>query len=447
MTRSLPLVLTTLALLAAACSTPAHRSTLTSRRVAPTAEVGEPTAADPDARTPVQPVAPEVLAGLDLETALADARARHPELAAARAAIDAAVARAGGAGLLPNPELVARMEVAPISDGSTTGNAEYVFGLTQSLPLGDRLADARSLAEAQRIQATHELAVRGSEVEREVRGAFGTALYAQRVTGLRRELLDTSRRELEVAESRRAAGELLAADLARPRHRVALDGIELDHSEHLAEQARAALGMSLGGGVRVDSLSGDLERALELPALNELLARIDASPALLAAEASGAVARARLELSTELRTPDVRLDLFYRRQNATERDTFDFGLAVPLRAYDSGRAQVLEDEARAVHAAALAASTRLELEAALRDAHARARHALRSVALLAEELLPEAQRLAGTMERRHAAGDVALVELLAARRAVTELRLDHVASLHEALVAWADLAAFLEASA
>lgn len=447
MTRSFLLVLTIPFWLAVACSAPSHRSTLVSR---PPAEGASNLAQEsPGARLHASADDPdrEVLAELDLETALAEARAQHPGLAAARAAVDAAVARANGAGRLPNPELVAGMEVAPLNSGSTTGDAEYVLGLSQAFPLGDRLESARSFADAQRIQATHELAAREREIERGVRGAFGTALYAQRVALLRQELLETSRRRLEVAESRRAAGELLRGDLIRVRQQRALDQIELEHSADLAEQAHVALANALGNRASVGSVSGDLEAALELPALDELLARLDSSPALLAVEASNDVARARLELSTELRTPDVRLGLFYRRQDATGTDTFDFGLAIPLRVYDSGRARVLEDQARVARAAALADSSRLELEAALRDAHARARHALRSVALLADELLPEAERRADAMQRRHVAGDVALAELLEARRALVELRLTQVASMHDALTAWADLAAFLEASA
>ncbi|HLF93760.1 MAG TPA: hypothetical protein VJB14_09860, partial [Planctomycetota bacterium] len=78
------------------------------------------------------------LADLTLDGALAIAERTHPDLAAARARVEAAEGRVTQAGLLPNPELVARMESAPFK-GGTTDQAEYPVGLSQRLALGGRL--------------------------------------------------------------------------------------------------------------------------------------------------------------------------------------------------------------------------------------------------------------------------------------------------------------------
>src|SRR5688500_16896648 len=64
------------------------------------------------------------LANLTMEQAIEIALRVHPHLAEAGANLEAARARAAGAGRLPNPDAVARMESAPISSG-TMSQAEY----------------------------------------------------------------------------------------------------------------------------------------------------------------------------------------------------------------------------------------------------------------------------------------------------------------------------------
>ena len=75
----------------------------------------------------------------------------HPDLAAAQAQVESAEGRALQAGLFPNPELVSRIEAAPVT-GRIASRAEYVVGISQPAPLGQRLSSPavlkRSIATA-----------------------------------------------------------------------------------------------------------------------------------------------------------------------------------------------------------------------------------------------------------------------------------------------------------
>ena len=72
--------------------------------------------------------------GLTLDQALEMAESLQPELAEAKAMVEAAEGRAKQAGLFPNPEAVARMESARFRD--PTGQAEIPVGISQAVPLG-----------------------------------------------------------------------------------------------------------------------------------------------------------------------------------------------------------------------------------------------------------------------------------------------------------------------
>jgi cobalt-zinc-cadmium efflux system outer membrane protein len=378
-----------------------------------------------------------------LDQALAHGRERHPDVALAQARLAAAAARVAGAGLLPNPEAIVRMESAPLDEGSTTGDAEYLLGISQPLPLGERRAAERALAAYQRDRAVSDLAVVVRDVEQRVRGAYGTALYGRQVSDARRELLALSTRQLELARSRVAAGDMVASELTTLELREVDDRFELERALDLETRALRSLQSAMASDAPVASVDGELLAVFDLPALTELIDQLDRDPALLAAQAQGDVARARSELAEELRVPDVRLDLLYRRMDASDVDAFDVGLAIPLRLFDDGRSRVRESQALVSVAEAAERATRLELEGSVRNAHLRASRALAQVAVLEAELLPRARRQLELMEARHAAGDIGLDGVLTARRGWQDVRLTRLQALDETMVAWVELSAFL----
>jgi outer membrane protein TolC len=398
---------------------------------------GEPAGAAPSADVHLE------ARDVTLDQALAHAREHHPDVALGEARLAAAGARVDGAGLLPNPEAIVRMESAPLDQGSTTGDAEYLLGISQSLPLGERRAAERALAAYERERAASDLAVVLRDVEQRVRGAYGTALYGGQVTDARRELLALSSRQLELARSRVAAGDLVASELTTLELREVDDRFELERSLDLETRALRALRSSMASDAPVASVDGELLAVFDLPALTELIDQLDRDPALMAAQAEGDVARARSELAEELRVPDVRLDLLYRRMDESEVDAFDVGLAIPLRLFDDGRSRVRESQAHVSVAEAAERATRLALEGSVRDAHLRASRALAQVAVLEDELLPRARRQLELMEARHAAGDIGLDQVLSARRGWQDVRLTRLQALDETMVAWVELSAFL----
>ncbi len=380
---------------------------------------------------------------LTLEAAMATALEQHPRLASSRAELEAAAARTEGAERYPNPEAIVRTENAPLGDHSFTGNADYLLGLSQPIPLGDRLEAARTVAERERDRAEAEHGAAARDIRRAVRGAFATALYAQQATQLRGDLLDVSQRQVELIEARVEAGDAVPAELARVGLAQVGDLSEFRRVETLAEQALLALSVAIGDGAPIDSVSGDLTTAVDLPSLEQLLSALDANPELVAARADTQLARARLELEQELLVPDVRFDLLYRRIESEDENSIDVGVSFPVKLFDDGRPRVREQRARVSRAEALARERRVQLQGAARDAHARARLALDHWRQLEQEVLPRSEHLYRLVQARHAAGDATLGDELEARRLWVESRLDALQTLHTALIAWADLSAFL----
>ena len=396
----------------------------------------------PSVRVPETPP-PGPAKEMTLEQALALAEKLHPELAVARARIEAAEGRAVQAGLYPNPELVARMEVAPIH-GGTADQAEYVVGLSQRVPVGGRLGAAVRVEELERGRLLKELEAMRIGIRSRVHGAFAAALYMEEAARLQAAALRIAEGGVAVTRARHAAGDALPEDVARVEMEELRVRLERDRALSLREATFVALAATLGDpGLRIGSVAGAIEGALEIPALESLLAALGQNPLVEAAEAGVAVERAREELARAQRIPDVNLDLFYRRQEASRTDAFDAGISVAIPLFDRNQGRIREARAETAAAEARVRATRNDLERQVRESHLRLARAMSHARLLKDEVLPRADTVLRGTETRYGGGDLGLAEVLAVRREHGAARLSYLESLREVMEAWAVLRAFL----
>ena len=413
-----------------------ERQAASTSAAAPTATaVPEPQLAEPTRETE--------LADLTLEGALVLALETHPDLEVTRAALAAASVRERASGRLANPSLVTGFENAPFA-GDTFENAEFLLGVSQSIPLSSRRSREKELAEQVRLGAAHAAGARLLELRRDVTSAFATALYAQLVEGLFANLVDANSQGYAVLQARFEAGDVIAQDLAQAELALAQAERDQQRSLSLARRAFAELAIALGDpGCEIQSVSGELSSSFELPAIAAFAQRLDEQPQLLAAQSSILAAETRVELARAARIPDLRLDLLYRRQGATDTDAFDLLVGAPLPLFRSGRPEV--EEARHLLARARAAerSTRNTAEAQMRLAHLTISRALAELRFQEQEVLPRAAALLEVARTRYELGDTSLLEALFARQQWLEVQLDVLQTQRDVMQAWAVLAPYL----
>jgi outer membrane protein, heavy metal efflux system len=384
-----------------------------------------------------RPTTQSSMASFTLEQALEHSRA-HPDLAAARARVEAATGRVQQAGLLPNPELVGRIESAPID---STGDAEYLAGISQGIPLGGRLSAATGLEKLDRERLNREAQVREIEVARAVRGAFATALYAQEVVQTHSDLVQAAADAVAIAQARVDAGDAVREELARAQMEHARVRLEFTKAQSIRQQAMLALMAAIGDpSIGVDSVAGDLATALEIPTLEDLSDRLAQSPFMTALAADVAVERARLDLARAERVPDINLDLLYRRLGETDQNAFDAGFRIAVPVFDRSRGRLREARADAVAAESRATSAAYAMQVQLRNAHARLTQSIATAKALREEILPRAEQLVAAVQARYRAGDTSLSEVLLVQRDRAAQKLLYLETLRDVLSAWAELA-------
>lgn len=393
-------------------------------------------AASSDANPPNRP-----RENLSLVQALAMAEHLQPELAVAKAMVDAAEGRARQAGVLPNPELIAGAEQIPLREGGAS-EKEYIAGIAQTIPVGGRLSKAREAEQLARTGQERALEAKARDIRRRIQSAFATALYQAKAREAETQVLGNAETLLATTRARVEAGDLLREDLARAEMEVARAKVGAQRASSLHQQALVGLASAIGDpGLEVKSLVGDLEAAFEIPALESIVASLDSHPQNAQAQAEARASSARLDAARAERIPDVRVEVLYHRLEASHQDTVDLGLSIPLPIFNRNQGRIREARAEAAAAEARARMTRNELTARGREAHVQLSAALANSRTMKDEVLPRADFVLKAAEARYAAGDIGLAELLPVRRELASVQLGYLESLRDVMHAWAELKA------
>lgn len=362
-------------------------------------------------------------AGATLETALARALDRHPQLHARDAAIDASRARAVRAGAWPSPMIEAGIVNVP-----TNGRFDEdpmtmkMVGVVQRVPVFGANRIARRAAE----QAVHAGTEERAALRREIMGAVWDAWAEAHGAAERRRIAeghgDEMRRMIAAARARYESGRGRLDDVLRSGAEAArvLADVETFRAEEAVARARLAA---------LTDLPAD-SAALEAPPSPETLtelatwrAALEDHPRLAAWSANERRWQLSARAARRMAWPDLELRASYGFREplaaghgvaGVQKDMYSAmaGVMLPLFAGSRELAEGREMDAMAREAAAERAATALELERALATAHARAVASASTTRLVVETILPAQRRTLQAAWSAYEAGTADLLRVL-----------------------------------
>jgi cobalt-zinc-cadmium efflux system outer membrane protein len=366
-------------------------------------------------------------APLDFGEAARRTLAAHPDTRRLAAELEAARARATGAGLAPAFEAGVELENFA-GTGSTEGldAAELTLSLASVIERGGKRAARVAAAERsvdlltvdQRIRALDRLADTGRR--------FVALAVAQERVAVSRAALDQAnttlaliRPRVEAARSPRT--ELLNAEIERSR-------AETELGATLREQVslQAALAAQWGAPHERPTVTLAL---LDLPAparSDELAAALQATPDLERYASERRLAEARLELARAQATSDWRWEVGVRRLEQADDTALVAGFSVPFGQSRRAEPDLREQRAEFARVEASAAARRIELEQVLVTEVERL-HALRErVQAISQQQLPRAREARELTERGYRIGRFPYRELALASEQVLALEFDRI---------------------
>jgi outer membrane protein, heavy metal efflux system len=369
---------------------------------------------------------------LTLPDALGLAERNNATLQAAAARQDGAVAAGVTARQYPNPEL--ELHAGPIRPRGVGGPDGNAFGFTLAQPLD--YANVRE-ARARVADSSVDAAEAGVRTVRrllyaKVKLSFFQILQRQEQARLADEELTVLQQIRDRVNLRVQLGEAPRLDLIRADTELLTARRNRDSARLRTEQARGALAALLGlsGGQRIE-VEGTLPRLANVPPLAYIRDRaLKTNPDLTQIEAEQRRARARLDLETRLRTPQVTL----RAGHDTEPDQtrWRLGLSVPLPLFNQRQGQIREALAETSLADAQFESRRQLLLGELDLAFNGFALARQQVDAFEGGLLKQAEQTLRVAEAAYRFGERGIFEFLDAQRTLRLVRQDYINALYEA---------------
>ncbi|HET8656619.1 MAG TPA: TolC family protein [Longimicrobiaceae bacterium] len=397
-------------------------------------------AVPPQARATPPDTAPG--APLSRSEAVALALDHNPQLSAAREQVAEARAGVVQAVAIPDPTLGATLdeESGVFAPGAEATRA-LALGLT--IPSPSRLVLRGRVARGDLHATQFGYTALRQQIAAQTVQSYDALLVARRhardLDSARVVAQDFVRR----TRARYQAGTAAKLDVVK----ATVDASQVENDRIAAERdianARADLNRLLGRtpGAAVEP-TDTLAVPPPLPGLAELGERARAArPELAAMRAERAGAHSATSLARQYWVPD--LDLALTRTTGPDGAptyTTDFGIGLPLFFWQHERGEVAAAKHREAELSAQSADLAAQVEQEVRSAYADAETAMRQVAFLRDELLPEAQDAYRIASTSYSLGGSSALEVLDAKRVL----LDAQSQYADALGAANDAVARLE---
>ena len=341
--------------------------------------------------------------------------------------------------MIPNPTL--GLEVENFSgSGPYRGmnQAETTASIAQTLELGGKRSARASAAQAE-VQAAQQRAQRAqADFRFDLAVAYAEAEASDRRLVLAQDALGSAVEDARIARAFVEQGR--EPDLRRIQAEAAVQAARATVDEAKAARATAFANLTALAGAPTPITSIPVSLLDETPshsATNTPAA--SRAPGLLVAQAEREAAQRRLTLERRRAVPDVNVSVGFRRFEDGDTSALVAGVSVPLPLFDRNRGNISAVQAEVTAAEARLNAARLDAEATVRAGTARAAAAETRLTATreGERAAQEAYRLTRI---GYEGGKLSLAELLVARRALTDARVQAIAAASERVSAQAALA-------
>lgn len=360
---------------------------------------------------------------LSLASALQRAAEHNPSLAALGYGERAAEALIDQAGVRPNPTLDIAAENF-LGSGQVQGvrRLETSVQVSQTFERGGKLAKRVALAGRDRNIAAKELAVRRNEILAATAIAYAEVIAAQQRLALAEQPAQLARDTLAAVDARVKAGMGSPAESARARAAVASAHAEYARSQAALASARATLAATWGGNpAEVGPLHGSIRIPNSIPAEETLLANLALHPRLELQQAIIGSRRASLELAQSQAVQDITVGGGVRFLSEGNDAGFIAGISMPLPFHHKNQGNIRAARATLAGAEQTVRAVESELRAAftaawqdLNAAHAAAQN-------LRRDALPATREAHDIVRRAYDEGQLPLIDVLDAQRALFSL--------------------------
>lgn len=367
-----------------------------------------------------------------LDDLTAAAIAKHPKLAQAVLAVDAARGKALQAGLYPNPTVAVVLD--ELGDPMGRGGINTIPLVTQEIVLGGKLTLSRAAACKEIDLATLDVAARRAELLTEVRAAYFDALTLQRRVELLRDLVTLADASVDQTKKLLAAKQVARLDLVQ----LEIEAERLRTDLEAAEKERPAAFRRLAAVVGDPELaSAPLAGTIDTPFPDYELDRtrgyvLSVHPEVRSAQVG--IERAQLHLRRQHAEPipNVSLSAGYVRQNQNRANDWTIGVSLPVPLWNKNQGAIQTAQAELGSAIRQVARAETELTDRVATAFRDFASAKQRADRYRTAILPRAKESYDLSVKGYQGGQFEYLRVLEAQRSLTLAYLEWVKAAGEA---------------
>jgi cobalt-zinc-cadmium efflux system outer membrane protein len=377
-------------------------------------------------------VAPGTPSSIDLPTAIRLAL-DQPAVRAAAHEVLASEATVDQAGSLPNPEL------AYLREGQQAGTRTTTVQINQPIELGGKRQARVALAQGAVGLAKSEQMVLRQQVRSDVIASYYEVLVAQQRQELARALSELARKSVDVASKRVAAGKISPIDETKARLAAVDAATELNQATAQLAVAKTKLGALIGRAADSVILVGPPDQLPQVRPLDTLLAQARDATSVQRARSQLAAQEAQTSVERAARVPDLTLSVGSQRDDQVGRRQAVVGISVPLPLFNRNEGNLRAALRRTDKAREELAAARVSASSELATAYTRYEVARNEVALLRQDVIPNARSAYELTLKGFEYGKFPFLEVLDAQRTWFQAQSRQWNSMLEAYRAYADI--------
>ncbi|MGO4798988.1 TolC family protein [Pseudomonas sp. W22_MBD1_FP4] len=368
---------------------------------------------------------------LTLDSALQNAFANNPDLAAAQWEIDIAAGGRQQAGLIPNP--VASWDAEDTRRDSRTTTIK----LSQTLELGGKRGARIDVASRTQDAAALTLEQRRNSLRTDVIDSYYAALRAQERLDLAQRSLALAERGLVVANGRVTAGKSSPVEATRAQVQLSEIRLEFNRAQIGLTDAYRRLAASTGSAsADFASVAPPSQSTPALPPAAQLLVRLEQTTELRLAELQILQNEANVGLEKAQRIPDLDVSIGSQYDASVRERVNLVGVSMPIPLFNRNQGNVLAATRRADQARDLRNAAELRLRTETRQALDLWQAANNEVRAFNQQILPAAQSAVDAATRGFEMGKFNFLDVLDAQRTLIAARTQYLTATSQATDAW-----------
>ncbi|MEQ8206918.1 MAG: TolC family protein [Woeseia sp.] len=374
--------------------------------------------------SPVLAQSTAVPPGITLDSAIAQALAKNPELTAFGYQLDIRQGDVEQAGLRPNPELTVSVENA-----AGSGEFSGFDGLETTLSVGwilERNKRQHRVNAAMAGVSAMEVAAESKrqDVTAQTARLFLESLVVQQRLELLTYAVSLYETEAEFARKLVDAGRLPKMNQTRAQATLEMVKLDLEDAEHELRTAIRRLAAQWGElQPEFTAVSGNLRNLPQPADFSALVSRVEGNPELLQNLSENALREAELRLAQAIAKPSWRVSAGVRRHEQSDDVALVAGVVIPLATSDRNQGGIASARARLAATSADRDALVIRLKTQLFAFHQELLHSLHQSAAFRDQIIPLLEAVEADIQQAHESGRYSYRELWVVQAELVDARM------------------------